>query len=330
MPGLERVPAGARRFARRVLPASFVDAVRGYIVRWYLAPGNVSRQGPVRRRFRRWVLRRPPVLHRVIVHVTDHCNLNCKGCTHFSNIASPAFADPERFEDEMRRLSGVFPVITEIFLLGGEPLLHPDVESFVTTARRLFPASRINLMSNGVLVTRMPESFWHTMHDADAWLVLDLYPIGLPVAQIEDLASSHGVKLEWTDPRAEFFKLPLDLEGKQDPADSFERCRGANNCVVLRDGRLYPCAYAAYVDLFEKRFGVEGLEPSIDDWVPVDDPRGAWGIMDFLLKPVPWCRFCDFGAMETYSWARSTRSIDEWTSPTGVPVGGPSREEPES
>jgi hypothetical protein len=187
------------------------------------------------------------------------------------------------------------------------------VESFIRITRERFPKARINLMSNGVMVPRMPESFWTTMHETGAWLLLDLYPIGLPVEKIEQLASEHEVNLEWTDPRGEFFKLPLDLEGTQDAADSFERCRGVNNCPTLRDGRLYPCAFCAYIDIFEDRFGVEGVEAGPDDSISIYDEDDPYVIMDFLLSPVPWCSHCDFDSMTNYEWARSERCIEEWT-----------------
>ena len=193
-------PTWIKRLARKVLPERAVDSVHeraggeGYI------PWMVSRETALVLRFERDVLRQDPRLQRLVVHLTDHCNLNCKGCTHFSNIAKPAFADPGRFADEFERLSGIFSQINEIYLLGGEPLLHPRVTEFLEIARRYFPRSQIKLMSNGVLVPRMSEEFWRAMHDNRILLVCDLYPIGLKVEEIEALVERHAVELEWTDP----------------------------------------------------------------------------------------------------------------------------------
>ena len=306
-------PTWAKRLARRVLPERTVESVHDRAAGKDYIPWMVSRENPLALRFERDVLRRNPRLHRLVVHLTDHCNLNCRGCTHFSNIAKPAFADPVRFDDEFRRLSGIFSAITEIYLLGGEPLLHPRVEEFLGIARRRFPGSRINLMSNGVLVPRMPESFWQAMHDHAIWLVCDLYPIGLDVEAIEELARRHDVRVEWTDPRGEFFKLPIDPSGSHDATASFLACGGLNNCPILRDGRLYPCAYSAYSDLLMERFDLTGLEPGEADSIAIDGGRTPWEIFDFLCRPVPWCRFCDVDHVSKYAWARSERSLGEWT-----------------
>ena len=56
--------------------------------------------------FRRAVLRRKPVLYHFEVHITDHCNLNCKGCAHFSNLCKPTFADLDEFEADMSAHGG--------------------------------------------------------------------------------------------------------------------------------------------------------------------------------------------------------------------------------
>jgi len=306
-------PRWAKRLVRTVLPRRTVESVHERAARKDYIPWMVSRENPLVLRFERDVLGRKPRLHRLVVHLTDHCNLNCKGCTHFSNIAKPSFADPVQFADEFGRLSRIFSGITEIYLLGGEPLLHPRVTEFLEIARRCLPGSRINLMSNGVLVPRMPEEFWRAMRDNDIWLVCDLYPIGLKVDEIEALARAHGVQLEWTDERGEFFKLPIDPKGSQDATASFQGCGGLNNCPILRDGRLYPCAYAAYSDLLIERFGLPALEPTEADSISIGGESAPWEIFDFLCRPVPWCRFCDVDHVSTYAWARSDRTLAEWT-----------------
>ena len=306
-------PLWVKRLARKVLPERTVEHAHDRAAGKDYIPWMVSRENPLVLKFKRDVLHQKPHLHRLVVHLTDHCNLNCKGCTHFSNIAKPAFADPEQFDREFEHLTDIFSGIREIYLLGGEPLLHPRVNEFMAIARRHFPHSRINLMSNGLLVPRMDESFWRTMHDNDLWLVCDLYPVDVKVEEIEALAKRYDVKLEWTDPRGEFFKLPIDLTGSQDPTHAFQGCGGVNNCPILRDGRLYPCAYVAYSDILSNRFDLAGLEPAEEDSISIMGEHTPYEVFDFLCKPVPWCRYCDVDSKADYEWARSSRTLDEWT-----------------
>jgi ABC-2 type transport system ATP-binding protein len=39
------------------------------------------------------------------IHLTEHCNLNCKGCFHFSCIAEEEYLTKEEFERDISRIS---------------------------------------------------------------------------------------------------------------------------------------------------------------------------------------------------------------------------------
>ena len=41
----------------------------------------------------------------VKINLTEHCNLNCQCCSHFSNLAEQEFTDIEIFERDIKRLS---------------------------------------------------------------------------------------------------------------------------------------------------------------------------------------------------------------------------------
>jgi hypothetical protein len=88
------------------------------------------------------------------VHLTDHCNLNCAGCNHFSPLCREGrFADLGVFARDMGRMSALFADRSPIVhLLGGEPMLHPDVEKFLPIARAAFPKSVIQIVTNGLLL----------------------------------------------------------------------------------------------------------------------------------------------------------------------------------
>lgn len=313
------IPNWARKAARAVLPASFVDSSRDRVMRTLYGFGksSVDREPRWRTYLRRHVLHARPVLFHLDVHITDHCNMRCRGCSHFSNISEPYFADVEEFERDFARLEQVFAHINDIFLLGGEPLLHPQVDEFVRIAARHFPKTTIYLFTNSLLVTRMDEKVWRALAETGCVLYCDRYPVELPVAEIERLAREHGVRLRWTEDRDEFFTIPMDLTGSQDPAASFAACSGVDNCVNLRHGRLYPCARIAYIDIFREHFGVEGLEATDADSISIHGDATPWEIMDFLLAPVPWCRHCDQEHLYWYPWQRGERGMGQWTDVPG-------------
>lgn len=295
---VRRESAARRWFNRSVLRLHYPDSL-------------VSRRSALGRRWATSVRHELPTLYHFDIHITDHCNLNCRGCGHFSNLCPPTFLDLEVFRSDMAAMAAKLRV-EQIYLLGGEPLLHPQVSEFIRAAREYFPDTRIYVVTNGSLVMRQDDEFWKALADTDTILMCDAYPIGLPVDDINAKARETGVTAEWTDDRELFFKVPLDVTGSQDPADSYRRCDGVNNCPLYKDGRLYPCAYTAYIDVFTERFGVEGMHVSEKDSISVRDNDSST-IMEFMTRPVPFCRHCDFDHFEMYEWGRTERKIEEWT-----------------
>lgn len=308
-------PAWSRKAVRALLPARFVDAARRTIIHvlYERNAGTVLRELKAITFLRRRVLHSRPVLYHLDIHVADHCNMRCRGCSHFSNIAEPALADPEEFSRDLHRLAEVFAGVREIYLLGGEPLLHPDVARFVRIAYECFPHAKTYLFTNSLLVTRMPEEVWTALAETGVVLYCDRYPVEVDNDKIAEMATERGVRLKWTQDRDRFFTIPIDLEGTRDAAESFAACSGVDNCVNLRHGRLYPCARIAYIDIFRERYGIEGLQATDADSISIYGSETPWEIMDFLLSPVPWCRHCDQGSLHWYEWSKGEQSIGQWT-----------------
>jgi hypothetical protein len=190
------------------------------------------------------------------VHLTDHCNLNCAYCSHFSPLAKEWFLDIETFTKDMQRLSGMIAdKAPHILLLGGEPLLHPNVEQFFPVARAAFPESLITMLTNGLLLRTKGEAFWRACRENKIEIWVSVYP------NMEDafreacaVGAQHGVTVAMSgrvDKAVEEFSfIPFDLSGSQPKLKSFALCYAANACVTLRNGRLYTCVQAAHLHIF--------------------------------------------------------------------------------
>ena len=94
-----------------------------------------------------------PELIQLEFHLADHCNLNCKGCSHFSNLVpAPVFADKEQFIRDLKQLAACFSQIHNFYLLGGEPLLNSEIGDYITAIHKTFPYTRIIIVTNGLLL----------------------------------------------------------------------------------------------------------------------------------------------------------------------------------
>ena len=74
--------------------------------------------------------------------------------------ADKEFPDFDEMDRDLKRISELTHAeVNEIVVSGGEPLLNKDINDSLTMVRKHFPETNIKLITNGLLVKKMPESF---------------------------------------------------------------------------------------------------------------------------------------------------------------------------
>ncbi len=252
------------------------------------------------------------------VALAEHCNLRCAGCDHFSPIAEPEFADIKEFERDLSRLSELFNgQAQEIHLLGGEPLLNPDIVLFLQAARKSFSQSVIDITTNGLLLKQMSEEFWTACRENKIVIRPTKYPVSLDYDALEKLAAEHNVEYHYFGNTANVIKTlnkyPLDINGMQDARRSFRLCYRANKCIYLQHGRLYTCTVAPTIRHLNKRFGLKLME-SPENSIDIYSAKSAQEIVEFLARPIPFCKYCMPEKVQNgLVWRQSEGDLLEWT-----------------
>lgn len=251
------------------------------------------------------------------VSLAEHCNLNCVGCSHFSPLAEPILADFDEVSRDFQRMSQLLKgKVQYIHLMGGEPLLHPDLIRFLGMARGCFSKGEIDLVTNGLGLLNQPEEFWRACRKHGITITPTKYPIPLDYDQIEKRAEKYGVAFRYYDggkATKTMLRYAYDLEGKQNCRSSFVHCYMGVGCFQLYHGRLYPCASIPYSRHFSEYFGKK-LEISPEDSIDIYQVQSQWEIRRFLARPVPFCRYCMPEKIQKHlPWRKSERIIDEWT-----------------
>jgi MoaA/NifB/PqqE/SkfB family radical SAM enzyme len=247
------------------------------------------------------------------VNLTDHCNLNCQMCDHFSQLSQPRFLDIETFERDMARLAELTNGhIMKILLLGGEPLLHKEVCKFIEVARRHFPRADLRLYTNGILLVNPEmENVWQCVKDNCAAVTITNYPDVTDIEKIQMIATEFDIHLEVANPgRKSSAKYVLDLD-KNIENYRFISCGQFNRCTTLRDGKLFPCPMSAHIDIFNEYFS-KNLEVMEADYIDIFKANSYFEVADFLSKPVPFCRYCAVHQRTRYEWKTSTKNIEEY------------------
>ena len=122
-----------------------------------------------------------PRLKILDVSATIGCNLQCKGCNHFSNYFAPGskVGTDVLLED----LDKILPRIDieRISIIGGEPLLNPRCEEIVNACRSRSD-NAVYLYSNGLLLLQNEDWIKRVLEDPKIYLRISIH---LP--EIEDI-----------------------------------------------------------------------------------------------------------------------------------------------
>lgn len=251
-------------------------------------------------------------------HLVEHCNLNCKGCSTFSPIAEKKFADLTSFKNDISRLHQlVGNRILRIHLLGGEPLLHPEIERFAIECRSIFPEARIDFTTNGTLVFDMPESFWKVLHEYNVALKYTRYPINFDYDKMVSFVKEKGVEVYSAGGQIKYFRrIPMNPSGIYNIMQSYVKCP-YSDCAQLRDGKLFLCPVSAFSTVLnahiKKSARTESFPLTSNDYVDLYQADSAQDVFDFISSPVAFCQYCDLNHMDaSVPWDASGRNIEEW------------------
>lgn len=245
-------------------------------------------------------------LPKLDLNLTEHCNLACAGCNHFCPIADQWFLTLEQCETELRQLSRFVSHVERIFVVGGEPLLNPDVENFFGLAKRYFPDAILTLWTNGTLLTRAPESFWEKCRQFGVEVRFTNYPQlrhkTPELARLirEKLGSFYGFDRE---------DCCLMLTDRKTAAKSLSQC--ALEIITLSRGHIFHCPYEAYIRFYNKQFA--GRFPERNGYDLFAPGASAQGLQDYLVTPSALCHYCkDKEDIVLVTWASNPRSPEAW------------------
>lgn len=257
-------------------------------------------------------------LNEVSVDICSHCNLNCRGCDHFSPLAQQSFYDLTQFEKDIKRLAELSKdKIGCIKLMGGEPLLNPDVIKYCEILRKYFKKTKAKIVSNGILIDKQTPEFYKKIHDLNITIEYTNYPINLNLTAFKDISKKYDICIKTfskcIEPMKTSYKIPLDLTGKQNIDENFAACFHANNCIFLKNGKLYTCTVAPNIENFNKYFG-KNIPLSEKDGIDIYKVKNMKKILKFLATPVPFCKYCNVkGRTFKNPWGISKKDINELT-----------------
>jgi hypothetical protein len=248
--------------------------------------------------------------------VTQVCNLSCQGCTNYSDLKHSGYVSWAQGRSWLEPWLDVLD-ISDFGIIGGEPLINPEIESWLLGIRSLLPSSQLRFTTNGLLLHKWPDLvpllhsigncvFKITVHLDDAELEQTIQRIfsqynWQPVTEygISRWRTTNNLTFQINRP-THFLKtfqgpyqnmMPFD----SDPAAAFDACV-QKTCPLLYQGRIFKCSTSALLQNTLDRHH----RPNWDKWEPFIEsgilPNSPSDLVSQFInnfgKPHSQCRQC--------------------------------------
>lgn len=227
-------------------------------------------------------------------HLVDFCNLNCRGCTHFSPLFSNEFQLLERCREDINCLKDKVEGIRVLFLMGGEPLLNPDIMKYIEMYRQELPNTQLGIVTNGLLLLKMKKEFFECLRNNDVMISISEYkPTHRIIEEIKECLEKnridYGIRKYETKAK---FSIAYTVNNNT----SRERYCLAPGCINIWNGKVSPCPSVMYIHKFNEKFNENMPQEGIIDLYNTE--LQGKELLDVLYGKIPLCNHCVKGEIE--------------------------------
>jgi hypothetical protein len=261
-------------------------------------------------------------------YITNVCNLNCKHCNRFNNFNFTGWQRWSDHEATYEKWSEHID-IDHMVILGGEPLLNPDIIEWILGLNRVFKRY-VQILSNGTRINRVKGLYdalqingnwmgisWHNPNTIDEF---DAEVRQFLKGDIVTLDKHHPdnrftADMVWVDSNKvaiplwlqyDFYESSIKTSGDgqftlhdSDPLAAHSVCGFAmyKNYHFIR-GKLYKCGPVALLPEFDQQYKFNISESDrhlLNSYRPltVDDyPTYGNDFLTNIDQPLAQCKFC--------------------------------------
>lgn len=230
-----------------------------------------------------------PELYQIEISIADHCNLNCKGCAHFSNIVEEYFQPFDGYAKDIRRLKQLVPYIQNIYILGGEPLLCNNLDKYIEDISEVYPDTVIHMVTNALLLEKMSPQLIELIKSKNVKVETSQYPyVKKNKEKIEDFFKKNNIDGIVREEVMTFTKY-LTVDENSDIETTFNNCP-RSRCVILKESMIAACCQPLLVGYYNDKFN-ENLSTEGGIYIYDENLKGI-DLIKRLREPIGACKNC--------------------------------------
>ena len=207
--------------------------------------------------------------------------------------------------------------LKRIGLLGGEPLLHPDITEIIKMTKKIFSNTEIIIITNGIMLDKMDEEFWKTCSKTRTKILISKFNIKLNKALIFKKIMQYKIQACFYGATGNEYKKmyhpALDLSGSQNKEEMHKRCwQNKGSCNYYEAGKLYKCTTVGNIETFNKFYN-QNLEVTNNDYIDIYKVKNIAEIEKYFNNTIDFCKYCNINAeKQNLTWEVSKREMSDW------------------
>lgn len=243
------------------------------------------------------------------INIIDSCNMNCKGCSHFANLASSRIKNFNEYHRDFDRLKKLIPHIFKIRIMGGEPFLNPELIKYINMIKEIYPYTDLRVVTNGLLLRNIKEDMIQCLVKNDVMLDISVYPpLQNTIDEIVQMLKDKKVKL-FLEHVTKFKPILLEKEQVY-PYNELRHC----NCINLQNGHLSACPLTFTINYVNKKY--KNLYNKHCNLIDIYEASSGLEIKKRLKEPFELCNYCAHYREDLpyFTWEQKITNyrLDDW------------------
>jgi organic radical activating enzyme len=272
-------------------------------------------------------------INKLEFYITNVCNLTCSGCNRYNNYKFAGWQDYDDYAEIIRQWSEKIDVIKPM-ILGGEPLLNPSINKWITGLSATWDNYNPEIVTNGTRID-LTDGLYQACQSTGSWLGISIHReedriqiyqrirnfLSEPIQEGTDLRpemDSHYQFIDVNNVQVHIWNTTKFLQNNiiervdgtrtlynSDPVQAHAACPYVihKNYHFIR-GKIYKCGPVALMPEFDLQYP---LDISAEDRALLHAGKGL-SIEEFdehgeeffanIDNPIPQCKFCP----ESFEW----------------------------
>lgn len=194
----------------------------------------------LRQQNRRWII------FDLAHFITHKCTLRCQDCgVLVPYTEKPTHYTPGALAEDLTQLSLAVDAIYNVNIMGGEPMLHPDLVQICEAAARLPNVLNITLTTNGTFVPNI--DYERLSQTGVIFYISDYGPLSACKKKLIEKLEQYHILYIIRDDQSVWYRIaPPKAQNRTDAENMtvYQDCIWRRQCIQLVDGRLFSCEYS--------------------------------------------------------------------------------------